>query len=548
MQFSILQGESYLKKIKEAVELIAELEQKYTIETERIQEIREQFDNFKVYIPLIGKFSAGKSSLINTLLDYGEEICKENIGVETAFPTEIFYGEEDIPCIYGKKEIRYLSMEEYFNIRDHLSLENTEMVKLQFNNEVLEKFPSIALVDMPGLDSGYEIHDRIIKNYIKNSMAYILVFPVQETTIQASMEPILHDLNTYNMPICVVLTRGNSINSKELREEKKAQLKKDLSRYFGSKEIPIFIAERESGELGGFDEFLIHMEQQANDLGRNYYKKKLIPEFSKVTNYLRGYLKNIELSYSELEEQKDKLEQDIENLNQNITKELESFQEQLPNLAKEVAGDIKAALSQHLEEFVFDLIHNTDIISTVNEIVRMALNNSYQHRIMDNIKKHMDNIAQNMSLGSANYASSMKIDIDNICGKEISGIGRTAIDVIAFIIGGPLGGILAHIFTGIVNQNNNEKRKQAEYKIRQRLTIEVFPAIEHEVSDKVEMDLGRILIEIRQKVEKDVKTQTEVLQKSLEEIIQKKQKEDQNREQKIIQIQKDLKLLEEVQA
>lgn len=534
-----------MEHIKNAIEVVHTLEQKYNLSVEDTKKIREQFDDFKVFIPLIGRFSAGKSALINTLLGWGTEVCKEDIGVATAIPTEIFYGEEDIACIC-RSEKEFISMEEYMTVRNELSTKNAEVVKLQLSdNEILEQFPNIALVDMPGLDSGYEVHDKAIEQYIRKSMSYVVVFPADELTIPKSMEPILNDLNTYDMPMCVVITKGNRIAGVE--EQRKSELKNALKKYFSNKIIPIFITEKENGRVEEFVRYLVSMESRANELGKNYYVKKLEPEFAKICNYLVGYLKNMELSMSELEEQQEKLQSDMKQLNGTVEKELGDFERQIPKIVQEIAMDVQAALSNKMEEFVSDLLHDTDITSDLNETVRSALTSSYQKRVMANIRKHLNKISDAMSLGSANYASTMKIDIDKVCGKEISGIGRTAIDVIALLVGGPLGGVLAHLITGWINKNNNEKRREAELKVKQQLSSSVFPAVDKEVRDKVEIDLKHMAMEIRQTVEKDVATQVESLQKSLQEVIQKKQAEDKQKEERKLEIEQDLKHIEEMQ-
>ncbi len=535
-----------MESIRNAIEVVTSLEQKYELSVEDTKKIQEQFDDFKVFIPLIGRFSAGKSALINTVLGWGVEVCRENIGVATAIPTEVFYGEEDIACIC-RPEKEFISMEEYMDIQSELSTKTAEVVKLQLSdNEILEQFPSIALVDMPGLDSGYEVHDKAIEQYIRKSMAYILVFPADELTIPKSMEPILSDLNAYDMPMCVVITKGNRIVGVE--EQRKGELKSSLKKYFGNKSIPIFITEKENGRIEEFVQYLASMESRANELGKNYYVKRLEPEFAKICNYLIGYLKNIELSMSELEEQQDKLQNDMKQLNGTVEKELGDFERQIPKIVQEIAMDIQSALSKRMEEFVFDLLHDTDITSALNETVRSALTSSYQTRVMANIRKHLNKISDAMSLGSANYASTMKIDIDKVCGKEISDIGRTAIDVIALLVGGPLGGIIAHVVTGLINKANSEKRREAELKVKQQLTSSVFPAVDKEVRDKVEIDLKHMTMEIRQTVEKDVATQIESLQKSLQEVIQKKQVEDKQKEERKLEITQDLRCIEEIQS
>ena len=532
-----------MEQIKKAIDIVQDLEEKYSLSVEGTEQIRQQLEDFKVYIPLIGKFSSGKSALINNLLNWGDEICKENISVETAIPAEVFYGSEDCAWIC-RPEKEWMSFQEYLEHRDEITTENAEVVKMQLENEVLARFPDVALVDMPGLDSGYEVHDKAIERYIRKSMAYVLVFPADELTIPKSMEPILWDLNQYKMPMCVVITKGNRIA--DMEEVRMAELQKSLSKYFPGQSIQIFITETEDGTLGGFETFLEEMQDQANQLGRQYYRKKLEPEFARISNYLMSYLKNMELSLSELEEQKDSLQRDMEKLNATIRTELDAFTEQIPKLVNDVANDVQAALSEKMDDFVFDLLHDTDASSEINETVRKSMVSSYQNRVMGSIKKYLNHISKAISIGSTGYASALQIDMDQVCGKDISGVGRTATTVLGLLIGGPLGGIIAHVVTGLINKNNSERRKEARYRVQQQLSSSVFPAIDREVREKVQIDLERTALEVRQIVEKEVDTQMEALQKALEEVIDKKQAEDEEKAQRRSAIEEDLRILEEI--
>jgi hypothetical protein len=538
-----------MDEIRNAIGVIETLEDKYALSMDETNCIREQFEDFKVYIPLIGRFSVGKSALINNLLDYGDivEVCKENIAVETAIPTEVFWGtkEEECACICRPQK-EYISMGDFLEIRDTISVENAETVKLQLNNEVLEKFPSIALVDMPGLDSGYEVHDKAIENYIRKSMSYILVFSADELTIPESMEPILADLNAYHMPMCVVITKGNRISGAE--EQRKSELREQLKKYFAEDDFPIFVTERENGYPEELVDYLTEMESKANDLGRKYYTNKLEPEFARICNYLDGYLKNLELSMSELEVEQNHLQADIEKLNHTVDDELRELEAQIPKMIGDIAGDVQVALSNKREVFVSELMRDNDITNEINETVREALTESYQNRVTESIRKHLNKISDVISLGSANDTSVLKIDMDKVCGKEISGIGRTAFVVIGYLFGGPVWAIIAGIVTGLINKGNREKRNEAEMKIWQQLSSSVFPRIDKEVRDKVEIDLNAIILEVRRTVEKDVAAQIEVLQKSLDEVIQGKKEEDALKESKQEEIEADFEQIKEVRA
>lgn len=68
------------------------LSKKYDLSTEPLIQLKSKVENFKVRVPLIGAFSAGKSSLINTLIEK-KMLCVEidpasNLGTEISFSEE----------------------------------------------------------------------------------------------------------------------------------------------------------------------------------------------------------------------------------------------------------------------------------------------------------------------------------------------------------------------------------------------------------------------------------------------------------------------------
>lgn len=83
-------------------------------------------------------------------------------------------------------------------------------------------------------------------------------------------------------------------------------------------------------------------------------------------------------------------------------------------------------------------------------------------------------------------------------------------------------------------------------KVRQQLSSSVFPSVDREVRAKLEIDLNHISMDVRKNIEKDVATQMESLQKALNEVIEKKKEEDTKKENKRIEIEEDIRLVEEV--
>ena len=63
----------------------------YNLSVDQIDKILAEIPNAKVCTPVIGKFSSGKSALVNTLLGYSKKLLKEDITPETAVPAELVY-------------------------------------------------------------------------------------------------------------------------------------------------------------------------------------------------------------------------------------------------------------------------------------------------------------------------------------------------------------------------------------------------------------------------------------------------------------------------
>lgn len=538
-----------MDKIRHSIELFKNYEQDFGLSTDTISQIEQQANEFKLFVPLIGRFSAGKSALINTIVACEVTICKENISPQTALPAEISYGDSEEVVWVKNNEKHEISVEDFLKRQDGFTNETTDVLKMFINSDNLKKFSDIALVDMPGLDSGYESHDRAITDYIQNSMAYALVFPADELIIPGSMEPILKDLNTYDMPMCAVITKGNRIQGQE--EESKENLRRSLARYYPGRDIEIFITEKETGQVAEFVDYLSRLQDQAPELGRRFYGKRLKSEYEKLCNYISGQLKEMEMSLSQLEEEKENIEKSISDISNAVQKEMSDFQNQIPEMVNGIASDVQAALSGNLEGYVSDLMYENDISQSMKDLIRNTVMKSYKSRVVDKIEKELKNInryleqvSADVSAGSVGGVTGLAIDVDRMCGKEISGVSRAVIDVAAFLIGGPLGPLISEGIMRLFKGRREEKMQQMKNQLRQKLTSEIFPLVDREIRTQLETNLKKTHMELEEKIQKDVGDQIQVLQKTLEDVIQKKQCEDESREQRQLELQDKRNVLE----
>ena len=100
----------------------------------QLTKVENDLKNFKIYIPLVGAFNSGKSSLINKYL--GEDLLPTNIKPETAIAAEIKYGDNDKVFAHdsdGKKD--------KFEIEDinEISSSQYKYIEVVKNNYKLKK-------------------------------------------------------------------------------------------------------------------------------------------------------------------------------------------------------------------------------------------------------------------------------------------------------------------------------------------------------------------------------------------------------------------------
>ena len=128
-----------MEKVTEALAVIEDINAAYGIPTKVLAELRAEMADAKVCTPIIGKFSTGKSALVNTLLGYSRKLLKEDITPETAVPTEILYAEEEDSAAMLRNDgtLQRLSLEEYRSLEADASA--VKSVRLCLRNSFLRE-------------------------------------------------------------------------------------------------------------------------------------------------------------------------------------------------------------------------------------------------------------------------------------------------------------------------------------------------------------------------------------------------------------------------
>ena len=528
-----------MEKIIKALDVLQEINKAYNISTETAERLNRSAAEAAVCTPIIGKFSSGKSALVNALLGYRNMLLKQDIVPQTAVPTEIIYadGEETVTVTDNDGSSRNISVDEYRETEADAS--TVQSVRLRLRNSFLEKIPDVMLVDMPGFDSGMEIHDRAIDSYVSHSLAYIITFSVDEMIVKDTIGNILKELCLHDMPLCVVITKCDKKNDDF--EITFAKMKEYLKRYIGDREIKYCQTSSALGEVDELKEFLGEIQERSQIILHNGYVGRVLAIADNTRNYLETTLSSVQLSESELEEQEEKLHKQISDINSKFANEKVDFELEIKDCVEEIKGDLRQALEAREAEIAEKILNGGDVNGYIsNGIVRSTVVTSVKNRLIPRVEKYLKRMADFISSEEfGDVHINLYIDTEKV-GNEIT--VSTAAAAAAILISPVIVGIFAGVMA-IINKIKSEKRRA---ETRMKVRTEVIPQVLEEVGRHVEMEIAKQIRIVNTNIEDEFKAQQESLEKAMDDVRNRRNDEKQQKDDLIGRIKADLDRISEI--
>ena len=526
-----------MDKIVNSLNELANINSVYSLSNETIDKVLVEIENAKVCTPIIGKFSSGKSALLNTLLGYSRRILKEDITPETTVPCEILYSpdEDSIQVIKNDGTCQKVSVSEFRELE--VDANSVRCNRLSLKNSFLEEIPDVMLVDMPGFESGFEVHNKAIDNYLPTSLAYIVAFPADDMIVRSSVGNILKELCLHDMPICIVITKYDKRNDEF--EETFLKLKENLKRFIGNKEVTYCITSSFNGDAEELENFLKEIQNNAPKILKNKFKNAVLSVINTTENYLKTALKNNEMSESELDENEEKINKQLNSLNDKFKKEKESFDLEVSEFVEEIKSDVLMALESEESTFIAMILNNQKINDHLNNIVRSAVTTSMKKRVIPKIEKYLKTISNYIDSESiGNVKISFYFNAEEISKGVVS---NTVATIAAIIMTGPIiGSIIGGIIALINKHKVNKKREEAKRQIKLQLNSEIYPQVLKEIGIQFEKAITKQLNIINTSIENEIKSQKEILEKAMDDIRQKMKIESEKKENLMIDIKSDL--------
>lgn len=408
------------KNFSKIISELIGIEKECSIDTTRHENLLYAINTMPLLVPVVGEFSAGKSSLLNKCME--RKILSVDIAPETAKPAELYYSENEYDESVNEAG-------ETSRITDISNLpENCMYVRRYIKSDFLEKIQPIVLVDMPGFDSPVGDHNKSIFNYLDKGSHYIVLTPVDAGTISRSMINQIQNIITFEKD-CTFFISKTDLRSEEEVAQVQHELEGTLESIVGEQ---VKVSKISQEDVSMFDTFATSLNPDS------LFKKQF---FESVKDACLDTKASLNTKIAALKSDKAKNIQAIEDL-KDAQKKIEEKKNRLIENARNngfieeseaVAGAVGRELSSNLDNLA------SLARSGGKEAVREEINSIVQTTVVSNLKGTLKNLTGNLSasfakdLGSigetfADYFSPDLLDKIQNAAQNIYDSGKQAVD------------------------------------------------------------------------------------------------------------------------
>ncbi len=205
---------NFVKFLEQVLEVLKEVEIDKTECSTLLASIQKQ----QLVIPVVGNFSAGKSTLLNRFLE--KSVLPTAITPETSLATELHYSaNERIEAFSNndeKAESFELNEQSFEVIKENAP--KYSYLKVYLNNEALKNSAPLVFVDMPGFDSPISSHTHAILEYLERGVHFVILTSAEEGALTKRMVRELKNLLEFDKGLSFILSKTNLRTPSQVEE------------------------------------------------------------------------------------------------------------------------------------------------------------------------------------------------------------------------------------------------------------------------------------------------------------------------------------------
>lgn len=358
-----------------------------------LEAAQEKSRNFSVVLPFVGAFSAGKSTMLNALID--TPLFPTNIDPETAYPAELSYGtSEAISGHLPDGKVIPLSREDLqHNLPSMLS--KGSHVSVSLANPLLAKLPHLRLVDMPGWDSGIEAHAAAIDGYAARSLAYCVVVSAEEGNLRESLRRALRELAVSDMPILAVISKADKKPLEDV-DAVVEQVRQEVTATMGRPPLAIVKVAARKKHCDELIAALEQMEQQAEQIFARNVTQSVLAKLGSFNAHLDTLINSDDLDSEKIQAQCERLHADMASFELRLSEETQQLEARVQPVLGRVVDRIGNALRDDLESLTSDVINGGDLSGSLGSTVRLAAQAGIASEFTPEIERYLNRVVEGL--------------------------------------------------------------------------------------------------------------------------------------------------------
>jgi|TARA_B110000211_G_scaffold93297_2_gene108788 GTP-binding protein EngB required for normal cell division len=508
-----------------------------------------------LYVPVVGGFSVGKSTVLNTLL--GRDVLPEKVTPETAIPAELHFSDSE----------RIMALDQHGEWTDHDVTElgaisekarDFQVVRVYLNSPVLKEIEPLVLVDMPGFDSGLDQHNQAILRYITSGALYFYLVDCKAGTINRQDSRRIEEILDLGRSVKVFMTKTDLAPEDAIND----------AREFFAENLSTIGCDSNIGLINKDDASAFLDELKASDAD-SLFNTMTLPAVKNlyfdadgmINTAISALASDVETVAQRVEEAQQalaKVEQDKERLlseakSGGISAKCDLVMSRLDQTLRSAANELvmQAKVSEAaLSKSVADLVRATLTVEIQSLIRKTTSDITYQFSGDINIEgfsvggddwlsslatllesEVMDAMAGLKGAAGQKYDKKPHVvaDNQNPLGKVIGSLGA-----IAVMIPNPVLRVVFAILPGIIGTLfDNFRENTQEDRFREAVSSQVIPTVMSQVRPQVMESLNAAETEIIRVVSEQVTSKLEKQKSLYDEVAQKSDAE----RQKLIEMQ-----------
>ena len=545
--------EYYLSKINALKEIANKYKTTDNI-SNKLDTCTSEINKFSLKILFVGGFSAGKSALINTILN--RDLLIEDQKPETAIASEIVFDKKEYVELVNNEGIRITcSLDEVSNYNP----DEYNHFTYHINNEYLAKYPSYTLVDMPGFNSGIERHNKAIMQYAGQGNAYVLVIDCEDGEIKASVLDFIKEIKQYDNNLAIVISKSDKKPEKHV-ESVLQKVASTASNVFNKDLIVVKTSKYQDD-----------VEEEINTVLKSFdaqslFEQKFQTHIVEIGNLCYAAVeivaKTSEIDDSEIEKEIVKRQKAKSKLIEQLTKERRKLSMKMKNQVKpSIINDVQNALQMNSASLASSLMSGGDSFTrTVNNILRPVLISSTQRYTEesfyefveqmdlseifteDNSQKITDEISQKY-LAASSKLNEIISNTDKASGTYKAVIGALAITTT--VVAPWIELILVFLpdilrLYGMLNQSNQMDT------LKRKVENEIIPQIVLKMSVEIEKSLQFLENEMVEEIQDKINALIDVESEALNFALKMKNSKQLEYDLLLKDVQNDLEEIEEI--